>query len=1091
MQKSTSFLNRLNRAYAYAVLRAIAVSLLFSIPLVTRAVDQASAILYKIFIEPDYEKWDKTGEQVGLISPRIVPLKPNITEQQLLDFLAVDSRDKSSLAYYNSLVDLGNFYYQNGRIHDFTKTAHLALDVLVNRFSTNDWVQLLVLVPLAETYATQVEYQEALPLFRRALTLYTNAEGESTEHVAFIKHNIALSLKNLKQNDDEAEQHFQRSIAIIENLTPPRPNALPDFLDGYAIFLAERRHDYHRAYDTALRALRLTRALPNVTPKQIAERTQNVGRILVLQNRMTEALEYAKEVERLDSGVERTAEGSAGKLNDLALMYEGAGQLDKALVTAKEALEKMERATGQDSASTAQVLNTLAGIYNSLGLNEEALLTINRALKIQIAVFGSESVSVAETLVSRGAIKYKSDLAGAISDLEQSRKIFEMQRSPDELRLASVNLNLAISYLMQAYNVLASSNNPWMGVVASDLAAKADESAQISVNLRRKTLIPGDKDLRSSQLLLGLASLFKDDATKAKAAFQDSLEGSGSYPNDDYLTGLSELMLSITYAYSNQDDLSILWGKEAVNTLQRERGSSNLLHPALKANLESRARTCFEIVATLLVRQGRVAEAQEILQMLKEHELYESFRGQGDDPRKTRAELTGLEKSKFSRFYQLRDQQIELATKRRRFDAMLARGERITNSEEQKQYRDIVSRQSTIAEAMRQFIRQLETDLAATPSRVIQNSASVAAESSLLTKAVNELAVSEPSARAVGLQYFVGKDTLTAILTIPGAPPIAYQQRLDSVRFYSAIRTVSLQMQSPRADPALYEPALQDLYAILIEPVAADLKRADARTLMLSLDDHVRMLPFAALLDRNRRHLVQDYTLALYNEAAGQTLRTPGRTSFRVAAMGLSGAVDGRPALTSVPGELSGILKLPGVEGDAYLNQDFTRERLRTVLEQIDPRPYNVLHVASHFVLKPGLPDESFLYLGDGTRFSLAEIGREALNFSHFDLVTYSACQTAAAGGRDATGQEMESLSARTQRQGAQAVMATLWSVSDQSTGYFMRQYYAQRKAGLNKAEALRAVQIAMASGNGLDAGKTAWMLPHHWASFVVAGNWR
>jgi CHAT domain-containing protein len=686
-------------------------------------------------------------------------------------------------------------------------------------------------------------------------------------------------------------------------------------------------------------------------------------------------------------------------------------------------------------------------------------------------------------------MKYKTDLADAIADLEQGRKIFESQAKPDEPKLALVNTNIAIAYFMQAMSV-GSNGSPWVKVAAADAMIKAGEAAQRSVDLRRKFLQPGDKDLRSSQLVLGMTSLLADDTKKAIAAFQESLEGVGGIPNDGHLTSFSELMLSVTYAYRSQDDLSILWGKEAVNTLQGERGNADSLHPVLKTDLESRAKAGFEIVATLLVRQGRVAEAQQILQMLKEHELYESFRGLDDDPRKMRTELTGLERTKFSRFYDLRDQQIDLAAKRRRFDVMLAKGEKITNAEEMRQYKDIVSRQATIAAAMRQFMRQLEIDLTTTPSRAVQNNASATAESTHLTKVINKLALTEPKAHAVGLQYFVGKDTLTSILTIPGAPPIAHQRQIDQVRLYTAIRTVGMQMQSPRADPKLYEPALQELYGVLIEPVVADLKRAGARTLMLSLDDQLRLLPFAALLDKNRRYLVQDYTLALYNEAAGQALQAPGSTAYRIAAMGLSEAVDGRQALTAVPDELSGILKLPGIEGDAYLNRNFTRERLRGVLKQAEPKPYNVLHVASHFVLKPGQPEESFLYLGDGSRFSLADMGREALDFSHFDLVTYSACQTAAAGGRDSTGQEMESLSARTQRQGAQAVMATLWNVSDQSTGHFMHQYYAQRKDGLNKAEALRTVQLAMATGNETSSAKT-WMSPHHWAPFVVAGNWR
>ena len=399
--------------------------------------------------------------------------------------------------------------------------------------------------------------------------------------------------------------------------------------------------------------------------------------------------------------------------------------------------------------------------------------------------------------------------------------------------------------------------------------------------------------------------------------------------------------------------------------------------------------------------------------------------------------------------------------------------------------------QPTLVQAMQRFLVQLESDFASSPSIVVQNSTSLVKEAGNLRVAIDRLASSEPQAAAVGLQYFLGKNTLTIILTIPGGPPIAYQQKVDRARLYGAIRSVSLQMQYPSADANLYQPALHELYEMLIEPVVQDLKRSGARTLMLSLDDQLRLLPFAALLNKAGRYLIQDYTLVLYNEAANQVLQSRGASKWRVAAMGLSKSVAGLPALLAVPEEVTSILRIKGIDGNAYMNEQFTREHLLSVLHSDISKPYNVLHVASHFMLMPGHPENSALYLGDGSRISLAEFGTNAFSFSHLDLVTYSACQTGASGGRDASGQEMESLSAKTQRQGAKAVMATLWKVSDQSTGKFMNRFYTQLAAGLNKAEALRAVQIEMLEGRGRLSSSRNWEKPYFWAPFVLMGNWR
>lgn len=150
-----------------------------------------------------------------------------------------------------------------------------------------------------------------------------------------------------------------------------------------------------------------------------------------------------------------------------------------------------------------------------------------------------------------------------------------------------------------------------------------------------------------------------------------------------------------------------------------------------------------------------------------------------------------------------------------------------------------------------------------------------------------------------------------------------------------------------------------------------------------------------------------------------------------------------------------------------------------------------MLHVASHFVLKSGRPELSSLILGDGSRLSLADISRENLRFDAFDLVALSACQTAIGGELDVTGREVESLGARAQQQGAHAVLATLWRVSDGSTSAFMGHFYKARSNGqLNAAEALREAQLRFISTDHATT-KLRYPAPYFWAPFVLMGNWR
>ena len=82
------------------------------------------------------------------------------------------------------------------------------------------------------------------------------------------------------------------------------------------------------------------------------------------------------------------------------------------------------------------------------------------------------------------------------------------------------------------------------------------------------------------------------------------------------------------------------------------------------------------------------------------------------------------------------------------------------------------------------------------------------------------------------------------------------------------------------------------------------------------------------------------------------------------------------------------------------------------------------------------------------------------------NLLTLSACETALSGEK-ANGVEVESFGVIAQRQGAEAVMATLWPVADVSTPLLMREFYRLREtiSGMTKAEALRRPQVALLAG--------------------------
>jgi CHAT domain-containing protein len=74
------------------------------------------------------------------------------------------------------------------------------------------------------------------------------------------------------------------------------------------------------------------------------------------------------------------------------------------------------------------------------------------------------------------------------------------------------------------------------------------------------------------------------------------------------------------------------------------------------------------------------------------------------------------------------------------------------------------------------------------------------------------------------------------------------------------------------------------------------------------------------------------------------------------------------------------------------------------------------------------------------------------------------------------------------QRQGARAVLATLWPVADLSTANFMGRFYRERLAARSSTTALRQTQLAFLSRNDTKA-LAPFRHPFYWAPYVLMGS--
>ncbi|MBF0398655.1 MAG: CHAT domain-containing protein [Desulfobacterales bacterium] len=138
---------------------------------------------------------------------------------------------------------------------------------------------------------------------------------------------------------------------------------------------------------------------------------------------------------------------------------------------------------------------------------------------------------------------------------------------------------------------------------------------------------------------------------------------------------------------------------------------------------------------------------------------------------------------------------------------------------------------------------------------------------------------------------------------------------------------------------------------------------------------------------------------------------------------------------------------------------------------------YEFIHLATHAQFDPKNPLQSKIL------FARDEQGANAITASDLfamnwqaSLVTLSACESGLS--KTTTGDEMIGLQRGIFFAGARSLIATLWPVDDQATGFFMQRFY-QNLSSMPKNQALQKAQ---------QDTRNAFPAPFYWAGFNLSG---
>lgn len=255
---------------------------------------------------------------------------------------------------------------------------------------------------------------------------------------------------------------------------------------------------------------------------------------------------------------------------------------------------------------------------------------------------------------------------------------------------------------------------------------------------------------------------------------------------------------------------------------------------------------------------------------------------------------------------------------------------------------------------------------------------------------------------------------------------------------------------------------LQQLYDAIVAPLSSVLP--ETGSLVIVPHGSLHGIPFHALYD-GTGYLAERYTItyapsAGVFEACRRSSRPFGR---RLLAVGIDD-----PGLPWVVREIESVATT--WEGARVLSG--RRATSRALWRQAGS--FDVLHLATHGVFRADNPAFSSVKLADAwlTVADLAEVARGA------QLVTLSACETGVSGL--SAGDEVVGLTRGLLAAGCTAVIASLWTVSDQSTAHLMERLYRGLGDGQRPAAAL---------GAAMNEVRAEYDHPYFWAPFVVSGS--
>jgi CHAT domain-containing protein/Flp pilus assembly protein TadD len=953
------------------------------------------------------------------------------------------------------------------------------------------------------------KYEEALPLAEQALAIRERLLPP--DHVELAESLTDLGLIHMEMRKlNEAQPLLQRVLAIQERLLGSESLQLVDALLNLS-YVYRDKNDFANLEATLQRLLAIREKGLGAGHKDVATSLTSLGLLYLDKSEYGRAEPHFKRaLEIREKALGQSDPLYAQSLNNLAELYRRKGDYTQAEPLYKRALEFREKQPGQQGLALATTLNNLAGLYSDKGDYQQAEPLLNRALEIREKA-QPESAVVAETLNNLALLyKKQKDYDRAEPLYRRALAIREKVFNPEHPLVVQSTNNLAVLYMEKGDY------------------ARAETLFERSLKIREKVLEKTHPGFAESLSNLGTLNFFRGNYAESEAlhlrAFAIFEKALGE---DHALTCLSRNNLAQIYTTNRKFDQAA--ELLALNNELREKNLASILsvgsEPEKLAYLATLAEESdFTIsfntqsaptspqaariaLTTMVRRKGRVIDA-----------MADSVR-----PLLQRANPE--------------DRKLieQLAAARARLAALVLKGPGGANVDEYRANIAKLGAEARRVEAQASLrSREFRAQSQSATFENIQRALPVGA--SLIEIAYYRPFNPKPkiSSEVFGPGHYV------AYLTAKRGAPLVVELG-DAAAIDAAVSRLRQALRNPRSSDTDRRGArvrtdgdsqagnVKQLARRVDELVMQPLRKrlGKTRTVFISPDGSLNLIPFAALVDESNHYLVENYQF-VYLTAGRDLLRLEEKLPSKSQPLLLGNPDynnDGDQLIASVatatqPAENRRSSDFGSGSYEPLMGAEHEVQEVSKTLQGAQvlrgakateaalkaARSPSILHIATHgFFLPNSKADEQTGSGGQGNsenpmlRSGLALAGANhkksgtedgiltALEAAGLDLwgtklVVLSACDTGIGDVRNGDG--VYGLRRALVLAGSESQLMSLWQVSDAATRELMVEYYRSLQAGEGRAAALRRVQLKMLK-------EQSRKHPYYWASFIQSGEWR